>query len=110
MLTLLWLGVASMNPLTASVVLVDGSPVDQELADLLRFIQEETSLSCELSQPGEPSLLEGASRGADELEASEPERGDFWHMAVGTTSKVFPDDKVSDPCPWVPACGSSGTC
>ena len=37
-----WLGLASMNPITESVVLSDGSYVDRELADLLHFMQEET--------------------------------------------------------------------
>lgn len=109
MLTLLWLGMALMNPLTESVVLAEGSHVDQALVDLLRFMQEETSLSRGSSQPGEPSLLEVASRGAEELEAPEPEPGNVWNMVGFTTLKVFPGDKVSAPCPWVPACGSSGT-
>ena len=112
MVMLSWLGLASMNPITESVVLSDGSYVDRELADLLHFMQEETSLSRESSQPGEPSWSEVASIGADGADASEPERGDSWNMTVGTTSKVFPDDMVSVHCPWVsgpwvPACGST---
>lgn len=104
-----WLGLASMNPITESVVLADGSHVDRELADLLHFMQEETSLSRESSQTGEPSWLEVASSDVDEPEASEPERGASWQVVGATTSKGFPNDKVSVQCPWVSACGSRET-
>jgi len=101
MVTLLWLGVASMTPLTESVVRADGSHVDRELADLLHFMQEETSLSRESLQPREPSWSEVISIGADGADASVPERGDSWQVVGGTTSKVFSGNKVSMRCPWV---------
>ena len=109
MVALLWLGLTSINPLTESVVVADESHVDQELVDLLRFMHEETSLSRESSPPGEPSFLEVPRIGADGVETSEPERGDFWKVVGATTSKVFPEDRVSVHCPWVPVCESSWT-
>jgi hypothetical protein len=102
--TLFCLGLASMNPLTNSVALADESHVDKELADLLRYMQEETSVSRESLQPSEPSLLDVANTRTDSVEASEPERGDSRQVVGATTSRGL-EDKVSVRCSSVPDCG-----
>ena len=50
-MTLLWLLLASANPIDESVAPAVGAPLDQELVDLLLFMQEETSVPYEVSQP-----------------------------------------------------------
>ena len=48
---LLWLLLASANPIEEFVAPDAGSHLAQELADLLLIMEEEASVSCEPSQP-----------------------------------------------------------
>lgn len=86
---LFWLQLASANPIAESVELADGWHVGQELGDLLRILQEETSVSRELSQPGPPPLLDLASTGGDRVEYSRPDNCDSRQVVGEMTAKGF---------------------
>lgn len=94
---LLRVSLVAADPMAESGVLADGLHLGQELTDLLRFIQEETSVSDKSSQPDVPSLLEVAGIGHDGVESSRPDSCDARQAVGETTAKWFPYIQISTP-------------